>query len=171
MRGERRRALGALYGLALGDALGMPTQELTRATALRILGPEPRLLPGPAENPISAGLPAGTITDDTEQALIIARLLLEGEGRVRPERLARELVALERRFSAAGRRDLLGPSTGRAVAAISRGEDPRRTGRAGVTNGAAMRVAPLGIAVPPTPPSRLVAAVVAAGRPTHDTGP
>ncbi|TMG28293.1 MAG: hypothetical protein E6H95_06620, partial [Chloroflexi bacterium] len=30
------RALGALYGLAIGDALGMPTQELDGPTARRI---------------------------------------------------------------------------------------------------------------------------------------
>ena len=31
MHEARSRALGALYGLALGDALGMPTQSLPRA--------------------------------------------------------------------------------------------------------------------------------------------
>jgi ADP-ribosylglycohydrolase len=29
--GARSRALGALYGLAIGDALGMPTQSRSRA--------------------------------------------------------------------------------------------------------------------------------------------
>ena len=44
------RALGALYGLAIGDALGMPTQELDSPTAKRILGTPPGFRDGPAEN-------------------------------------------------------------------------------------------------------------------------
>src|SRR2546422_126976 len=42
------RALGALYGLAIGDALGMPTQELDGPTAKRILGTPPDFRDGPA---------------------------------------------------------------------------------------------------------------------------
>src|SRR3979411_579370 len=67
------RALGALYGLAIGDALGMPTQELSRAASLRVLGPKADFRAGPEENPISRGLPAGSVTDDTLQSLLVAR--------------------------------------------------------------------------------------------------
>jgi ADP-ribosylglycohydrolase len=164
------RALGALYGLAIGDALGMPTQELTRAQALRILGPLPDFRAGPPENPISHGLPAGSVTDDTLQALLIGRLLVEGAGRIDHRQLVRELLAWEREMAAAGKLELLGPSTKRALQAVVAGADPATTGGTGVTNGAAMRIAPVGIATPPEPPDRLVAAVTSAGKVTHDTG-
>ena len=79
------RALGALYGLAVGDALGMPTQALPRATVARLFGTLDGFRAGPAENELSRGLPAGHTTDDTDQALIVARCLVEGGGRVDPD--------------------------------------------------------------------------------------
>ena len=53
------RALGAFYGLAIGDALGMPTQMLPRAVVTDLFGELPWFAPGPEVNEISAGLPAG----------------------------------------------------------------------------------------------------------------
>jgi len=166
------RALGALYGLAIGDALGMPTQELprSRAAALIDLDVEDPFVDGPHDNPISAGMAAGSITDDTEQAIVIARLLVEGHGTVNPQRQAEQLLAWERSVMARGSLDLLGPSTKRALEAVAGGADPTTTGAAGATNGAAMRITPVGIAVPPEPAQQLVDAVVAADRVTHDTG-
>src|ERR1700704_5955669 len=105
--GDLDRALGALYGLAIGDALGMPTQELTPAQARQILGPVADFRPGPPENPISHGLPAGSVTDDTLQALLIGRLLVDGGGRIDPRQLARELLEWEREIAASGKAELL----------------------------------------------------------------
>lgn len=163
------RALGALYGLAIGDALGMPTQELDREAARRIIGSPPAFRAGPAENPISHGLPAGSVTDDTMQAVLIARLLIEGEGSIEPEALSRAMLAWESEMRGRGRLELLGPSTKRALAAVAAGQDPRTSGKRGTTNGAAMRIAPVGIATQAQPLDLLLDAVVAAGRVTHDT--
>lgn len=167
---EHDRALGALLGLALGDAVGMPTQELTRARAEELVPDPPALVAGPHDNPISAGLPAGSVTDDTEQALLVGRLLVEGNGRIDPLRLAAELLSWEESMAERGSLDLLGPSTRRALVAIAAGEDPTTTGSSGTTDGAAMRIAAVGIATEPEPVERLVDAVVAADLPTHDTG-
>jgi ADP-ribosylglycohydrolase len=173
------RARGALYGLAIGDALGMPTQMLSRAEIVRRWG---LLLPGfepaPPGHPIAAGMPAGSVTDDTGQAILLARLLVKGHGAVDPRELAEALVAWERGMAERGSLDLLGPSTKRAVAALLAGTPPEEAGLAGTTNGAAMRIAPVGIAVPldPAPPpsqadlSTLVDRVVMASRVTHNTG-
>ena len=163
------RALGALYGLAIGDALGMPTQELDRASAERILGSPPGFRDGPVENPIAQGLPAGSITDDTMQCVLIANLLIANGGRTDPHQLADALLAWERDMAERGRMDLLGPSTKRALAALKSGHDPSVTGRAGTTNGAAMRITPVGISHAGEPIERLIEAVVAADRVTHDT--
>jgi ADP-ribosylglycohydrolase len=178
------RARGALYGLAIGDALGMPTQMLSRAEIVRRWGP---LLPGfesaPPGHPIAAGMPAGTVTDDTEQAVLLARLLVKGRGRIDPHDLAAALTEWERAMAERGSLDLLGPSTKRAVAAILAGVPPEEAGAVGTTNGAAMRVAPVGIAmavidpgtrpgsaVPPADLSALVDRTVMASSVTHDTG-
>jgi len=165
------RARGALYGLAIGDALGMPTQMLSRREIAERWGP---LLtgfePAPPDHPIAAGLPAGTVTDDTEQAVLLGRLLVEGHGTVEPRELAQALVRWERDMAARGSLDLLGPSTKRAVAAVLAGVPPEEAGASGDTNGAAMRIAPLGIAVNLDHPEALVDQVVAVSRVTHNTG-
>jgi ADP-ribosylglycohydrolase len=165
------RARGALYGLAVGDALGMPTQMLSRREIAERWGP---LLtgfePAPPDHPIAAGLPAGTVTDDTEQAVLLGRLLVEGHGTVEPRELAQALVRWERDMAARGSLDLLGPSTKRAVAAVLAGVPPEEAGASGDTNGAAMRIAPLGIAVNLDHPEALVDQVVAVSRVTHNTG-
>jgi ADP-ribosylglycohydrolase len=76
----------------------------------------------------------------------------------------------ESRMIAAGSADLLGPSTRRALAALTAGADPARSGRWGDTNGAAMRIAPVGIATPPRPLAALCEAVERASSVTHGTG-
>jgi ADP-ribosylglycohydrolase len=166
-----QHAQGALYGLAIGDALGMPTQMLSRAQIRDRWGP---LLtgfePAPPGHPIAAGLPAGSVTDDTEQAVLLGRLLVRGQGRIDPRELAQALVGWQREMAARGSLDLLGPSTRRAVAAVLAGTPPEQAGATGDTNGAAMRIAPVGIAVDVADPAALVDSVVAASSVTHDTG-
>jgi ADP-ribosylglycohydrolase len=143
------RARGALYGLAIGDALGMPTQLLSRDEIRERWGGLLRgFEPAPPGHPIAAGMPAGAITDDTEQAVLLGRLLVRGNGTVDPRELAEALVSWERDMTARGSLDLLGPSTKRAVAAVLAGAPLEEAGASGITNGAAMRIPPLGIAVP-----------------------
>ena len=168
--GRSDRAEGALLGLAVGDALGMPTQSLPRATIDQLYGGLRWFEPGPEANEISRGLPAGRVTDDTDQALIVARALVAGDGHVPPGRLAHDLLAWEARMEAIGSLDLLGPSTKRALTALTDGADPEESGRFGDTNGAAMRVAPVGVLVPPQPLDRLVDRVSEVSRLTHNTG-
>ena len=71
---------------------------------------------------------------------------------------------------ARGSLDLLGPSTRHALAALAAGADAAEAGRHGVTNGAAMRVTPVGIATSARDPRLLEDRVVAASRLTHNTG-
>ncbi|NJC68542.1 ADP-ribosylglycohydrolase family protein [Planosporangium thailandense] len=163
------RALGALTGLALGDALGMPTQLLSRPLIRARYGELTWFLDAPDDNEISRGTPAGRVTDDTDQALILGRLLVAGGGRVDPRRLADELLSWEARMTALGSADLLGPSTRRALQLLAQGAPIGEAGRWGDTNGAAMRVAPVGVVYPPDPVDRLVDAVADVDRVTHDT--
>src|SRR5579862_6865868 len=143
------RARGALYGLAIGDALGMPTQMLSRPEIVARWGPMlSGFEPAPPGHPIAAGMPAGAVTDDTEQAVLLGRLLVAGRGTIDPHELAEALVRWEHDMAERGSLDLLGPSTKRAVTAVLAGTPPEEAGAAGTTNGAAMRIAPIGIAVP-----------------------
>ena len=131
MLSEQQRARGALVGLAIGDALGMPTQGLPFALVQSRYAGLDRFVPAPDDNPISRGMAAGRVTDDTDQAVIVAEPLVEGQGRLDPLQLARRLLAWEDRMRAAGSLDLLGPSTRRALARVAEGVSPttERPGR------------------------------------------
>ena len=59
------------------------------------------------------------------------------------------LVRWERDIAERGWLDLLGPSTQRAVAAVLAGAPAEEAGATGATNGAAMRITPVGIGMAP----------------------
>ena len=62
----------------------MPTQLLSRAEIRERWGGLLRgFEPAPPGHPIAAGMPAGAITDDIEQAVLLARLLVKGQERRR----------------------------------------------------------------------------------------
>ena len=165
------RAAGALYGLAVGDALGMPTESLPRPEIVARYGPLlEEFQPGAPDQPLAPGLPAGTVTDDTEQALLLAHLIIQGNGEIDEADLAVQLLAWEEDMRARGSLSLLGPSTRRALSALLAGTPLAETGRSGTTNGAAMRITPVGVATPAGDPGLLVRRVVTASRVTHDTG-
>lgn len=163
------RALGAFYGLALGDALGMPTQSLSRDEIKARFGEIVDLQDAGPLQPIAANMPKGSITDDTEQAILVGQLLLDGKGRIEPGLLAQRLIEWEAEMQAKGSQDLLGPSTKRAIEMILAGHSPQEAGRYGTTNGAAMRITPVGIAADVADPERFIDAVVQACQVTHNT--
>ena len=169
------RAYGALAGLALGDALGMPTQEMSPAQIRAVYGRITGLVDGDASQPYAPGMPAGSVTDDTEQALLIASLLIRGRGsssgRVALDagEFAHALLAWEDSMIARGSLDLLGPSTKAALERVRAGEDPLSVGGAGTTNGAAMRVTPIGIAMSTADPEAFADAVWSSCQVTHAT--
>ena len=167
---QRDRAVGALYGLAIGDALGMPTQLMSRTGIAERYGVIDRFRAADAWHPLAGGLPAGHITDDTEQAQLLARLLIEGHGHVAPGIFARALVEWEDDMRARGSLDLLGPSTKRAVQAVLDGEPLATAGRFGTTNGAAMRVTPVGILRTWQPTDIFVDLVAETSFVSHNTG-
>lgn len=138
------RAKGALLGLACGDALGRPVEfrspgaiEAEHGTLTEMVGNG------------THGKPAGTITDDTEQALCIARSLVERD-EFDPEDIAERFVA----WYNSGPFDI-GLMTADALRRIDNGvawdvagqetwEERAEGSNAG--NGSVMRCAPLAIA-------------------------
>lgn len=163
------RALGAFYGLALGDALGMPTQSLSRRQIVARFGHITTLEGAPADQPIAPNMVAGSVTDDTEQAILVGQLLVEGKGNIDPNQLAQRLISWESGMQAKGSQDLLGPSTKRAIEMILAGHSPEESGRYGTTNGAAMRIAPVGIASDISHPEHFINTVIQACQVTHNT--
>ena len=169
------RAYGALAGLALGDALGMPTQEMSPEQIRAVYGRITGLVDGDASQPYAPGMPAGSTTDDTYQALALASFLERGRGSLgggvtlELGGFARELLNWEEWMKAQGSLDLLGPSSKAALERVRLGEDPLRVRGMGTTNGAAMRVTPVGIAVSTDDPEVFADSVWSTCQLTHAT--
>lgn len=163
------RALGALVGGALGDALGMPTQTLSPAQIHTAYGSVTDFVAPTAEHPVSCGLCAGAVTDDTEQTLLLGETLLASGSTFDDSRWVEALVRWEDDVRARGSYDLLGPSTKRAIDAVRAGTPAAEAGRFGDTNGAAMRIAPVGILMAGAPLGALIEKVVETCRATHNT--
>jgi ADP-ribosyl-[dinitrogen reductase] hydrolase len=144
------RILGALLGLAIGDALGGPIENLTPAQIVA------RFPNGIADD---RGLGAGDVTDDTEMARLVALSLIERR-QLDMEDIAARLVRW-----ADGSADRLGPSTSRGVQALKQGVPWWQAGGASEpSSGALPRCAPLGLTVPAP---GVVSATVACCLPTH----
>ncbi len=166
------RAYGALAGLALGDALGMPTQAMSPQQIQTVYGHVTGLVDGDKSQPYAPGMAAGSVTDDTEQALLIASLLLKGHGsglNLDAGEFSYALLAWEDSMIERGSLDLLGPSTKAALERVRAGENPLRVGGEGTTNGAAMRVTPIGIAASTSDRQLFADAVWSSCQVTHAT--
>lgn len=167
MNSLENKILGCLYGKALGDAFAMPAQVHPDDTE-RAFGWLDSWQAAPADHIVHAGLPAGRITDDSEQAFSIAQAVI-GAGGVTLEAAVRGLVAWYDRVDG-DNSPYVGPSTRRGVNALKAGEDPRTTGLWGDTNGAPMRIAPIGL-LHPGDIEGAVADAVTVCMPTHFTQP
>jgi ADP-ribosylglycohydrolase len=158
---------GCLMGVACGDAMGMPSSMMS-PDAVRKHFPKgiTKFLKAPADHPIHATLEAGEITDDTQQTLVLADAILE-DGKVDPHGIAHRLLAWAESLNGFDTL-LLGPSSLRALRAIKEGKDIREAGPFGDTNGASMRIAPVGI-INCGNVKKTVADVILACLPTHNT--
>jgi ADP-ribosyl-[dinitrogen reductase] hydrolase len=141
------RLHGALWGLLVGDALGVPYEfhERDELPAIDRIEMDP-----PAGfDRAHAGTPPGTWSDDGAHALCLLASLLQ-EGRFDPEDFAGRLLAWREDgyMAVDGRVFDCGIQTGRALAALGAGESPLRAGPRGEHdngNGALMRVLPLAL--------------------------
>ncbi|MFO7320229.1 MAG: ADP-ribosylglycohydrolase family protein [Chloroflexota bacterium] len=166
MKRLKEKILGGLYGQALGDAWGMPAYFDPDQTWDAYGGWIEGFLPGPDDHEVHQGLPAGRITDDSEQAFSLARAYI-AHGGVTLEATVEAIVDWYDR-TGGDTSKYVGPSTRRGVQALKRGEDPHTTGRMGDTNGAAMRVSPVGLLHPGDPMGAIEDAVISC-IPTHGT--
>ena len=137
---------GGLYGQAMGDAFAMPALLSPQETWDHFGGWITDFLAGPDNHPVHFGLPAGKVTDDTEQAIALAEEFIN-DGKVTPEGTARAVLKWYARIGG-DNSPYVGPSTQRAVTALKAGEDIYQTGSRGDTNGCAMRVSPIGLIHP-----------------------
>jgi ADP-ribosylglycohydrolase len=144
---RRSRVLGSLYGLLVGDALGVP-YEFHRPAALPPLH-EIEMEPPPGFWRAHRGVPPGTWSDDGALALALLDALLE-EGRPYVAAIAARIVAWGRhgRFAVDGRVFDIGIQTSASVEQLEDGASPFESGgrdEGSNGNGSLMRVAPLAL--------------------------
>jgi ADP-ribosylglycohydrolase len=137
--------LGGLYGQALGDSFAMPAMLRPEVTWKRF-GWFSKFMDAPNDHPAHHGLKAGQVTDDTEQAMSLAQVIIE-EGDISVKGAARAMVNWYDMVDG-DHNDYVGPSTRKAVTKLKRGDDPNLTGTQGDTDGGAMRVSPIGLINP-----------------------
>lgn len=127
---------GILTAYSVGDAMGMPTEFMTRAEIRSKFGMVERLLE-PEESRNHPTIPKGSITDDTEQ---LVALLDEyaARGRVDANDTARRLLRWMRESGAIEKR-YIGPSSKAALESIESGTPVEKAGLGGTTCGGVMR--------------------------------
>jgi ADP-ribosylglycohydrolase len=158
--------LGALYGQAVGDAMGMPSELWPLQQVRHYFGWITQFLPGPKENIAANEFTAGEYTDDTQQAVALMDALLAADGRVEPELITHHIMLWAERVSAFDK-NILGPSSKAALLAVRAGTPIMEIPANGVTNGAAMRIAPIGCLMPSADLPKFIEAVRLSCSPTH----
>ena len=148
------RIRGTLLGTAVGDALGLPSEGISRRRAQKLFKGRwrHRLI-----------LNRGMISDDTEHTLFVAQSLIAHATSL--DRFQRRL-AWSLRWWLVALPAGVGFATLRAILRLWLGFRPSVSGIASAGNGPAMRVAPIG-ALFAESPSRLDEFVTAATRITH----
>ncbi|RLM23453.1 hypothetical protein BIY29_10640 [Brenneria alni] len=163
---KQNRIAGALYGQMLGDAMGMPSELWPRTRIKTHFGWIDHFLPGPADNIAACYFQCAEYTDDTAMAIALADALIECEGRIDPTVIGKHILAWALSIGAF-EKNILGPTSKTALTALRQGTDIRELENNGVTNGAAMRVAPLGCLLPGRSLNNFISDVALASSPTH----
>jgi ADP-ribosylglycohydrolase len=141
------RSRGCFLGLAIGDALGAPVEGLSFQQIRSHYTHLNDYVDGSVawkKKPHRWRFP-GLYSDDTQQALVLAEVLLE-QGRIEPGRTAElylQLAALEGHFLGAHRG--AGKSFRQVIEAWQGGAGPLEAGQRSAGIGAAVRIAPLAI--------------------------
>ncbi len=164
-----RRSRGCLLGLAVGDALGGPLEGLSAQQVRTHYGLVTGYVDGVLawkKKPYRWRMP-GLYTDDTQQALALADVLLD-RGSADASQLAALYLALASPKGAyLGAHRGVGKSFRLVLGDLERGVDPRLTGQSSAGVGAAMRIAPAALFFGPDEPDALFDTVMAASLMTH----
>ncbi|MGI6440152.1 MAG: ADP-ribosylglycohydrolase family protein [Sphaerochaetaceae bacterium] len=135
-------AMGGIFGQAIGDAFGIPALLRPELTEKQFGWITSFLEPTP-DHPAHGGMPRARITDDTEQALVLAEIFLR-DNKVSVEGTVEGILKWYDMIDG-DNSPYVGPSTRKAVLGLKQGKDPYTTGDTGDTNGSAMRISPVGI--------------------------
>lgn len=161
------KILGVFYGVAIGDAMGMPTTFMSREQIKIKFGKVTDFLEAPMEGSVHSRLVRGEYTDDTELTYMVADSIIS-RGHIDPEDMANRLVKWADDNDILNT-TLIGPSTRGAIHNLKSGMSYRETGKNGTTNGCAMKISPVGIYDAFSEDEKTVKDVINACLCTHNT--
>ena len=167
--------LASLATAAIGDAMGAACEQHTIGEVVDRYGGLLKEFHAPSTDTFSYGNLAGQITDDCSQMFLLAELLISRNGIFSEASWIAALVEWSR---TSPHRNQMGPTSRPLLEAIATGQDTtmigcnpiskRRLTTFGATNGAAMRIAPVGL-IWPGNIERAVELAWKTCRPTHNT--
>jgi len=155
-----------LEAIAVGDAVGMPTEFMTRQQIKEVFGQVNGLLP-PELSLTHNNLSFAQVTDDTEQNIYLIKEYCR-RGRIDVNETAlcllrwvRETDAVEKKY--------IGPSSLKALKLVAEGADPHKTGINGTTCGGIMRIPSAVLCTGTKSEEALIENVLSCCIPTHNT--
>lgn len=164
----REKIWGVLAAGALGDAMGMPTECWSQEKIRQNFPNGVSELIASNENDVfGRKLAAGAITDDTLNVLMILSMIKKNQGQIRVADYIAELREWNDNSPVSA--FVSGPSTLKALDNIAQGVPIEETGVTGTTNGASMKIAPIGIISDYRDLPKLVKNVAEICLPTHNT--
>lgn len=142
-----RNILGGLIGAAAGDAMGAATEARTKEQIEEYFGHKVTDFEVPPSDTFGAGNIAGQVTDDFSLAYFVARHIVKNEGRVEEQAVRDGLIEWSEHPQFFDR--FAGPTTRLAIRKF-KGEVIEESGGVKLitrqaTNGAAMKIAPVGL--------------------------
>lgn len=175
-RGDRKKGraemkdqiLGVLYGMAIGDAMGMPPELWSRRRLLKEYGKITDFMDGHPDNRISHQYKRGEFTDDTSQAIAILDSLIETDFCPSSKNIAAHILRWAKKEHAF-EHNILGPTSKTALELFERGEEVTQFSDQALTNGAAMRIPPIGALFYPEQKEALCSYAAAVSKVTHSS--
>lgn len=163
----RDKIAGAIYGMALGDAMGMPAELWGIKKTREFFGsPIKEFLDGPAENDVAFNYKKGQFTDDTGQALVIVDSIWSTDFKPDSKDIATRLLDWAEKENAF-ENNILGPTSKVALANFKDGIDSSKITDKALSNGSAMRIAPIGCLFTPDRKEEIVDYVYEVSKATH----
>ncbi len=162
----RDKIAGALYGMALGDAMGMPSELWGRQRTKKFFGTITEFLDGPDENEVAYNYTKGQFTDDTGQALVLLDSIASTNYEPSANDIAKRMLEWAEKEKAF-ENNILGPTSKVALANFRDGIVDTKFTDKSLSNGSAMRIAPIGCLFNPKDKQGIVDYVYDVSKVTH----
>ncbi|TXJ13634.1 ADP-ribosylglycohydrolase family protein [Brachyspira aalborgi] len=166
--GLEKNISGAIAGMVLGDAMGMPGELWSKERIKKQLGHIEKFIDGPINNEVARYFKAGQFTDDSAQALLFLEAICEYNAIPDAKILASKLLKWVDNINGF-EKNILGSSSKAALLAHKKNEDYIQYTSKAVTNGSAMRIAPIGCIIDGNNIKKMAIAVANISRVTHSS--